>query len=114
MDQPISCQDIYCIYKHPLSILIHLKFQDKDGCSKNGSRELMFELEVRPGYPFSYNNTVWPKSYDLIPSCSIQFDHRDVPFYVRPELSKKKDFPKFSSCFFSSSTSKLLDKGIEM
>jgi len=39
MDQPISCQGIHYIYKHPLSILIHLKFQDKDGCSKNGSSE---------------------------------------------------------------------------
>jgi len=46
MDQSISCEDIYHIYKHPLSILIHLKFQDKDGCSKNGSRELLFSLKV--------------------------------------------------------------------
>jgi len=48
MDQPILCQDIYCIYKHPLSILIQLKFQDKDGCSKNGSREL-FNLKLEDG-----------------------------------------------------------------
>jgi len=47
MDQQISCQDIYCIYKHPLSILIHLKFQDKDGCSRNGSRELLFNLILK-------------------------------------------------------------------
>ena len=46
MDQSISCQDIYHIYKHPLSILIHLKFQDKDGCSRNGSRELLFNLQL--------------------------------------------------------------------
>jgi len=49
MDLSILCQDIYCIYKHPLSILIHLKFQDKDGCSKNGSRELLFNLRLRYG-----------------------------------------------------------------
>jgi len=49
MDQPISCQDVYHIYKHPLSILIHLKFQDKDGCSKNGSREFLFNLRVKDG-----------------------------------------------------------------
>jgi len=49
MDQPISCQDIYCIYKHPLSILIHKKFQDKDGCSKNGSRELFINLKLEDG-----------------------------------------------------------------
>ena len=49
MDQPISCQEIYYIYKHPLSILIHLKFQDKDGCSKNGSRELLFSLKLENG-----------------------------------------------------------------
>jgi len=46
MDQSISCQDINYIYKHPLSILIHLKYQDKDGCSKNGSRELLFRLKI--------------------------------------------------------------------
>jgi len=46
MDQSISCQDINHIYKHPLSILIHLKFQDKDGCSKSGSRELLFRLKI--------------------------------------------------------------------
>jgi len=44
MNQPISCQDICHIYKHPLSILIHLKFQDKDGCSRNGSREFLLEI----------------------------------------------------------------------
>jgi len=47
MDQLISCKHIYHIYKHPLSILIHLKFQDKDGCSKNGSRELLFNLKLK-------------------------------------------------------------------
>jgi len=47
MDQPISCQDIYHIYKHLLSILIHLKYQDKDGCSRNGSRELLFSLRLK-------------------------------------------------------------------
>jgi len=46
MEQPILCQDISHVYKHPLSILIHLKFQDKDGCSKNGSRELLFNLRL--------------------------------------------------------------------
>jgi len=109
MDQPISYNYVHHIYKHPLSILIHIKFQDKDGCSKNGSREFLFELEVRPGYPRSYNNTVWPKSYDLIPSWSIQFDHRCVPFYVHSRLAKKKDFHEFSSCVLSSGPN-LLDK----
>jgi len=49
MDLSISCQDIYYIYKHPLSILIHLKFQDKDGCSKYGSREFLFNLKLKFG-----------------------------------------------------------------
>jgi len=49
MDQPISCDYVHYIYKHPLSILIHLKFQDKDGCSKNGSRELLFNLKLEDG-----------------------------------------------------------------
>jgi len=49
MDQSISCKQIYHIYKHPLSILIHLKFQDKDGCSRNGSREWLFNLRLKNG-----------------------------------------------------------------
>ena len=46
MDQSIICQNIYSIYHHPLSILIHLKFQDKDGCSKNGSREFLKNVSL--------------------------------------------------------------------
>jgi len=49
MDQSISFKQIYCIYKHPLSIPIHLKYQDKDGCSKNGSREFLFNLKLNDG-----------------------------------------------------------------
>jgi len=49
MDESISCQDIHHVYKHPLSNLIHIKFQDKDGCSKNGSRELLFHLRSEDG-----------------------------------------------------------------
>jgi len=64
MDLPISCQAVHYIYKHPLSILIHQKFQDKDGCSKNGSREVLIEIGERSGtrdsrgvlvFLFSYN-----------------------------------------------------------
>ena len=46
MDQPISCQEIYHIYKHPLSILIHLKYQDKDGCSRNGFLQFLFTFSI--------------------------------------------------------------------
>ena len=59
----------------------------------------------------SHNNTVWPKNYDLIPSWSIQFDHRCVPFYVHSSLAKvNEDFPEFSSCVFSSRPFDPLDK----
>jgi len=67
MDQLISCKQIYCIYKHPLSILIHLKFQDKVGCSKNGSRELLFNLIIEDG-----------GNMDRLLKYSI-FDLRDIP-----------------------------------
>jgi len=70
MDQPISCEDIIHIYKHPLSILIHLKFQDKDGCSKNGSRELLFSLKVEDG-----------RNIDIVLDYAI-LDLRRVPLYL--------------------------------
>ena len=72
MDQPISCQDINHIYKHPLSILIHLKYQDKDGCSKNGSRELLFNLKVENGRDIAR----W--DIDRLLNSSI-FDLRGIP-----------------------------------
>ena len=101
MDQPISCDYVHFIYKHPLSILIHLKYQDKDGCSKNGSREFLFELTLHPGRPLSYNNTVWHNKYDLYSLLGVQFDHRDVPFYISSSIEKvNKDFLEFSSCMF--------------
>jgi len=74
MDQPISCQDIYNIYKHPLSIIIHLKFQDKDGCSKNGSRELLFNLRLKNG-----------RNIDRFLRSSI-LDSRRVPIYLGNDL----------------------------
>jgi len=64
MDQLISCQDIYHIYKHLLSIIIHLKFQDKDGCSRKGSREFLVKFQiVRKRY-----------------RCDM--DHRGVPYKI--------------------------------
>jgi len=74
MDLPISCQDIHYIYKHPLSILIHQKFQDKDGCSRNGSKELLDKINEIIGD----NKGYFPhKSYKRI-------DHRGVctAFYI--------------------------------
>jgi len=77
MDLSISCQDIYCIYKHPLSILIHLKFQDKDGCSRNGSREFLFELKM-----VSDSHDYWKG----IKSYSIKVDYRRVLLYINSNL----------------------------
>jgi len=74
MDQPISCQDISYIYKHPLSILIHLKYQDKDGCSKNGSRELLLSLKVEDGG----NIDIFLRSSNL--------DSREVPIDLGYDL----------------------------
>jgi len=75
MDQPISCQDIYHIYKHPLSILIHQKFQDKDGCSKNGSREFLFLIGIL-------------KKEDTT-SIKTSLDSRGVPLFVPRSFSKE-------------------------
>jgi len=85
MDLPISCQDIYCIYKHPLSILIHLKYQDKDGCSKNGSKNFLsdirclFKISDSRGVPLVIDpllpSRLYPKEEEILNfkqlSCSV-------------------------------------------
>ena len=76
MDLPISCQDICHIYKHPLSILIHLKFQDKDGCSKNGSREFLKNVSL-------LGEAIDPITNPHIIGTNSQlahFDHRGVAY----------------------------------
>jgi len=70
MEQSVSCQDVHYTYKHPLSILIHLKFQDKDGCSKSGSRELLLNLNIKNGGNIE----------DLLNSSIL--DLRGVPIYL--------------------------------
>ena len=83
MDQLISCQDVYYIYKHPLSILIHLKFQDKDGCSKNGSRELLFNLRLKNR-----------RNIDKFLNSTITMDFRGVPIdleYNRVSYAESDD-----------------------
>jgi len=82
MDQPISCQDINYIYKHPLSILIHLKYQDKDGCSKNGSREFLIEIGFR--------GKNWSRDY----KDKIILDSRGVPIYLIVKSSVQLKYAK--------------------
>jgi len=73
MDQSISCQEISHIYKHPLSILIHLKYQDKDGVSRNGSREFLYET----GYCIGKRSF-----YEQVTGGNIFIDHRGVLFNI--------------------------------
>jgi len=80
MDQPILCQDIHHIYQHPLSILIHLKFQDKDGCSRNGSKEFLI------GECGMNQESYWKTIDKLL----IEIDHRGVAIYIDKELIKSE------------------------
>ena len=84
MDQPISCQDIYHIYKHPLSILIHLKFQDKDSVSLNGYREFLF------------SSCLISSEDDLMEMMKGTFlqDKRGCPIYVHIDKPLDFDFPE--------------------
>ena len=101
MDLPISCQDVYCIYKHALSILIHLKFQDKDGCSKNGYRELLFNLRLENGSNFDkllrssyFDSRGIPLNlvnYSL--SCDKRDDERIILGFKQLYLNIKSQFP---------------------
>ena len=43
MDQSSTTQDLHHVIHHPLSRLILHQYEDKDGCSKNGSRELLID-----------------------------------------------------------------------
>jgi len=101
MGQPISCQDIYHVYKHPLSILIHLKFQDKDGCSKNGSREFLFNLRLKKGgeiedimtYAIIDSRGVpIDLGYDLL-SCVESYDERIILGFKQLKLNINSQIP---------------------
>ena len=70
MDQPILCQDLIHVIKHPLSILIHSQFQDKDGCSRNGSLKVMLNFNL-----FSCWNNMTSKSTS---PWGVKLDHRGV------------------------------------
>jgi len=65
--------DLRHVIIHPLSILIHLQFQDKDGCSRNGSREFLFDSHIVE------NERELQKG--LINQLII-VDYRGVPFYL--------------------------------
>jgi len=102
MDQPISCQDIYHVYKHPLSILIHLKFQDKDGCSKNGSRELLFNLRLKDGDNIDRflrscildsRRVPIDLEYNINLSCFKMDDERIILGFKQLNLKIKSQFP---------------------
>ena len=97
MDQPISCQDINHIYKHPLSILIHLKYQDKDGCSRNGSREFLFSLKLEDGGEVEYSiidlrGIPIDLVYDIL-SCNKSDDERIILGFKQLNLNIKSQFP---------------------
>ena len=61
--------DLHHVIIHPLSILIHLQFQDKDGCSRNGSREFLFDSHIIE----NERDLSIKKRYQLI------LDHKGVP-----------------------------------
>jgi len=101
MDQSISCQDINNIYKHPLSILIHQKFQDKDGCSKNGSRELLINLGLIAGdniknfllfIIMDSRGLPIDLGYDLL-SCVKSDDERIILGFKKLNLNIRSQFP---------------------
>jgi len=101
MDQRISCQDINNIYKHPLSILIHLKYQDKDGCSRNGSRELLLNLRSKDGInidrllkyaTLDLRGVPIDLGYDLL-SCVESDDERIILGFKQLNLNIKSQIP---------------------
>jgi len=73
MDQLVTVDEFYHVYKHPLSIFIHLKYQDKDGCSRNGSNAFLKELGYVNMRGYAYH------VFDY------RFDHRGVFLTFRLE-----------------------------
>jgi len=68
----ITTQLLYNAIRHPLSIIIHIQYQDRGGCSRNGSREfLVLQLFDR----------VDSLRYHL-EKAMLFCDYRGVPYYI--------------------------------
>jgi len=69
----ISPQDISHVLKHPLSILIHLQYQDAIGCSINGWREFLYSVGI-----VDSDQKLW----SFVHSYFFQ-DERGCPIYMK-------------------------------
>jgi len=78
---------IYCVYKHPLSILIHLKYQDKDGCLKNGSKELLLKIKMLDRNMFNQIDSVKYLVYmKRLPLDLADFEISNCSFFVEKQI----------------------------
>jgi len=82
MEKLIQILDLYHTIHHPLSWYIVRKFEDRNGCSKNGGRGFLFEAEIinnRRAHFFAIHGSL------------IRVDYRGVPYIIY----LKFDFDKF-------------------
>ena len=57
----------------PFSVLILMKYEDKNGCSKNGYREFLFEYGIVESREDIETKILY---------CMIFFDYKGVPYYI--------------------------------
>ena len=96
MDQQLTTRDICHIYKHPLSILIHLKYQDKDGCSRNGFLFFLYFSNIIKSKLHLANSL----TSDLFLDCRGCLLHMKVGAVVKIPLEAVKIILKMKKCSF--------------
>jgi len=80
----IQSIQVYSAISHPLSAATLFKYQDKAGCSLNGSRGFLFEAQI-----VDSRVDLW---LQLIASSSILCDYRGVPYFIN-SINEEDDCP---------------------
>jgi len=87
--------DLYHCISHRLSFLILRQYLDKDGCSRNGSREFLFKIQI-----CSSTNTF----EHGVSVGFINLDWRGVPYHISYQNWLEEDLPedvlRWKSCSF--------------
>jgi len=92
----ITSLELKHVIKHPLSILIQERFQDKDGCSRNGSRELVYLLYLAREPEIIEED--WLK--EALRDDFVLTDYRGIAYFIDCNITA--DYSWFGSDFISS------------
>ena len=96
----ITILDVHHVIYHPLSRILSDNYQDKDGCSRNGFLEFLFD-DLFDSFEDYYHDW-W---LDLYGYSDLYFDYRGCPYKIQLKMDQLNDLPSsildIKSCFFT-------------